>query len=158
MMARMLSWLGGPVARTLGVLLGAAGLVAGGHRRQALVLILAVGGAGGLNTATKKAVGRHRPISASAGGESFPSGHTSGTLALTGIGAYLVWRSTGDRVLALVIAVAGIPLTGLIGLSRLVLHEHYPGDVLGGYVLALAWLGVTMKLAARFLGSGRSAQ
>jgi hypothetical protein len=41
----------------------------------------------------------------------------SDTLALTGMGAYLAWRSTGDRVLVLTTALAGIPMTGLARVS-----------------------------------------
>jgi undecaprenyl-diphosphatase len=151
MFARVLSWVGGPIARTIFVLAGIAVLIVRGQRRQALLLALAVGGAAALNTVTKKVVGRDRPPAASADGASFPSGHTTGTLAFTGVGAYLVWRSTGERLLAIAIACLGLPVVGLIGLSRVVLREHHPGDIVGGYLLGAAWLAGLLKLAPRFL-------
>jgi undecaprenyl-diphosphatase len=148
--ARFVSWLGGPVARTVYVVLGTVWLFLHGRPRRALFLLAAVGGAGGLNTAVKKVVGRHRPASATADGRSFPSGHTTGTIVLTGTGAYLAWHQTGERELALVVALAGVPVAGLVGLSRVVLGEHYPGDVVGGSVLGGLWLAALLKLAPRF--------
>ena len=157
MIVRALSWLGGPVARSIFVLVGTGALIWRGQRRQALLLAATVAGAAASNTLTKKLVGRNRPDAASAKGQSFPSGHTTGTLVFTGMGAYLVWRSTGERLLAIVIACAGLPVIGLIGVSRVVLREHHPGDIVGGYVLGAAWLAGILKLAPRFLSAGRSA-
>jgi membrane-associated phospholipid phosphatase len=147
MFAKVLSWVGGPVARTIFVLVGTAVFWWRGKRRQALLLALSVGGAAVLNTIIKKLVRRHRPPAASADGASFPSGHTTGTLVFTGVGAYLVWRTTGERLLAIAIASVGLPVVGLVGLSRVALRDHYPGDVLGGYVLGVAWLAGILKLA-----------
>lgn len=157
MIPRSISWLGGPVARAVFVLTGAVTLVLRGQRGQAGLLVVTVAGAASVNSIVKKLVARDRPDAASAGGESFPSGHTTGTLVFTGIAAYLTWRSTGHRFLATAIAVAGIPLTGLIGVSRVVLHEHHPGDVVGGYLVGAAWLMMISKLAPRFLDLDRDA-
>lgn len=75
-------------------------------------------------------------------GYSFPSGHAEVSLALV-LSLYLllgVSQPRGNRfgpafwVLAL-----GLPWAFLVGLSRLYLQVHYPSDVLGGWVLAVAW-------------------
>jgi undecaprenyl-diphosphatase len=53
----------------------------------------------------------------------------------------LRWR-TWRRRLALVVGLGLLVL--LIGFSRLYLGVHYLSDVLAGYALALAWLGLCL--------------
>jgi undecaprenyl-diphosphatase len=151
MLSKSLSLLGGPVARVLLTVAGAIHFLWLGKWRAALLLAGSVAGAGVANTGVKKVVDRHRPAGADAGGESFPSGHTTGTLVFTTVGCYLVWRVSEERVLAVVLVSLGFPITSLVGLSRVVLRDHHPSDIVGSYVLGIAWLGLLLKLTHRFL-------
>jgi undecaprenyl-diphosphatase len=148
---RFASFVGDPVTRVLLVVIGAIYLLRKRQWREALLLSGAVAGAGAVNTLVKKATGRARPRQSDAGGKSFPSGHTTGTLVFTASSVYLLWHATGERILALVVGALGIPLTGLVGLSRILSGDHYPGDVAGSYVVGGLWLAVLVKAAPRLL-------
>ncbi len=118
------------------------------RRRIRLALYLTVTSVvGGLiDTAVKVLVNRPRPVVdhpiATALGKSFPSGHamsstvTYGALALV----FLPVLPRRWRPVAL-LAVVGVVLA--IGASRLFLGVHFVSDVVGGFVLGLAWLAAS---------------
>lgn len=115
------------------------------HRAYKLVLFLVVTSLGGglVDTVVKLAVGRPRPSLdepvATAFGKSFPSGHSMSSVICYGA-LYLVFASflrDGWRRLVAAVAVV-LPLT--IGLSRLALGVHFVSDVVGGFLLGIAWL------------------
>lgn len=115
----------------------------GAHHRLAAYL-LTTGLLGGIvDTAVKLAVNRDRPSLehpiASAHGKSFPSGHTM--LATYGYGCLLLaflplmpQRLRRPAIGAWLLSVA------VVGFARLGLGVHYITDVLGGFVLGMAWL------------------
>jgi len=76
-------------------------------------------------------------------GYSFPSGHTMGVMITCGMLA-LIWmrlapRARGKRVLVGMLA----GMIGLLTAAALVyIGVHYFTDVLGGWTLSVAWLGV----------------
>jgi undecaprenyl-diphosphatase len=73
---------------------------------------------------------------------SFPSGHAFTAVVLYGAllyGGWIRWSANWRRGL---LALATGLLIGTIGWSRLVLRVHYPTDVLGGYLLGIAWLAL----------------
>ncbi len=114
-----------------------------GRLRLALYLVATTLLGGAIDTVVKVVVDRDRPSLedpvATAHGQSFPSGH-----AMTSTVAY------GVLVLSFLPLVpkprrrwfvgGAVLLVLLIGLSRLALGVHYISDVLGGFVLGLAWL------------------
>jgi undecaprenyl-diphosphatase len=118
----------------------------GAHHRLAAYLVT-TGLLGGLvDTAVKVLVDRERPSLenpvATAHGKSFPSGHTM--LATYGYGCLLL------AFLPLTPARLHRPLIGvwlttvaLVAFARLGLGVHFISDVLGGFVLGLAWLAAT---------------
>lgn len=84
----------------------------------------------------KELIGRPRPEGRSLG---FPSGHATAASAYFFLAAYLVGKRidrAGARVVLLWIAAA--VLVVLVGLARIVLQAHWPGDALAGAVLGLA--------------------
>jgi diacylglycerol kinase family enzyme/membrane-associated phospholipid phosphatase len=104
----------------------------------------------------KNATGRERPDLlgrlAGADGLSYPSGHSSAGALLGGVlvvAAWLLLRRTWQRV---VLIVAGVAVTLLLGLNRLVLGVHFPSDVVGSYLLVTA----VLALVAATLGIGRA--
>lgn len=84
---------------------------------------------------------------------SFPSGHATVAIALYGFLAYMAIRFSRDFTRQVRIVVITIFFSILIGLSRIVLNEHYLSDVLGGYLVGALWLtvgiSVTEWLSAR---------
>ena len=81
---------------------------------------------------------------------SFPSGHAmlSSVVYLT-LAAALARTATRTRLKIYYLGVA-VALTGLIGCSRVYLGVHYPTDVLAGWSLGVAWVGICC-LAAYYL-------
>ena len=73
------------------------------------------------------------------GGNAFPSGHATASMALA-LSAVLV---AGSRWRPLV-AVVGALFAVAVSYSLLSLGWHYPSDVLGGYLVATAWTGVAV--------------
>jgi membrane-associated phospholipid phosphatase len=73
-------------------------------------------------------------------GTGFPSGHALGAMAIAAAAVVVAWRTH----LRWPVAVAALAFIGLVGLSRLYYPAHYPSDVVGGWMLGLAWV-----LAAR---------
>ena len=73
-------------------------------------------------------------------GFSFPSGHSSVALAFYGFLIYLVWTRFQNIKLKITLIVILLSLIILIGISRIYLGVHYFSDVLGGYLITLAYL------------------
>lgn len=111
------------------------------------VYLVATGlGALALDPAIKMLVGRLRPMVPTpvtmAPGYSFPSGHTLDSTVFYGVMLLvflpIIPRQLRKPAIGLVIA-----LLAAIGFSRVALGVHYPSDVIGGWLLGVAWLGVT---------------
>jgi membrane-associated phospholipid phosphatase len=143
---KAITWLGS--SGVLWTVIGAAALLLAFRRRWRLTIYLLVAGAGVLvlDPVLKSLVGRLRPVVAHpvayGQGNSFPSGHALGSIICYGA-LFLVflpamrgrWRRAFTAGIATLIA--------LIGISRILLGVHYVSDVLGGWALGVAWLGVT---------------
>ncbi|MEQ4304108.1 phosphatase PAP2 family protein [Plantactinospora sp. B6F1] len=143
---RAVTSLGGRPIMIWLVTIAVVGLLIRRQGRLAVYLIVTGLGALVLDPSLKELVGRLRPVVdipvASAPGNSFPSGHALGSMVA--YGALLLvflpamrprWRrlATG-LVIAVVVAV---------GVTRIALGVHYLSDVLAGWLLGLAWLGIT---------------
>ena len=81
---------------------------------------------------------------ASPGFHSFPSGHTAMSTFVYGFLAFLWARATphiGERLLAFALVLAWV---AMISIGRLRLGTHWPSDMIAGFVIAVAWLGVVI--------------
>ena len=140
---QLLSFLGKPI--WLWAMVGTAVAFLIHRRRYRLALFLVASGLGGgfVDTVLKQAVDRPRPELenpvATAFGKSFPSGHAMMSVVVYG-GLLLVFLPVVHRRWRVPVAAATAALVLAIGLSRLALGVHFVSDVLGGWVMGVAWL------------------
>ncbi len=134
------------LAVTLALLLGAR------LNRQAAFVATATLASMAASGIMKVVVSRPRPevVRQAPGSWSFPSGHTMSATGFAVALAIVLWPT---RWRWPVLTVAVVYAVG-IGLSRVYLAVHYPSDVLGGWSLSLAvvglvWLVVWERLDAR---------
>jgi membrane-associated phospholipid phosphatase len=118
-------------------------------RRAALGLLVAYAATQAIVTLVKVLVARDRPAGSDpldhVGGYAFPSGHSATAVAVYGALALIAARHLGPRARVAAIALA-IVLAAVVGTTRVYLGVHYPTDVLGGWLLGTAVLGVTWRL------------
>ena len=101
--------------------------------RAALFWCLTFGGLLALDVALKSLF--ERPSIAGSGEYSFPSGNAMASIALlVGITALMSRKSRGLHL------VGGLLVTAYGG-ALVYLSWHYPSDILGGWFLAIAWIG-----------------
>ena len=77
---------------------------------------------------------------------SFPSGHAAISAAFYGFLAYVVWRELPKWKYRLNIMFFWIALALAIGLSRLYLGVHFLSDIVGGYLVGLLWLAISISI------------
>ncbi|WP_223166278.1 phosphatase PAP2 family protein [Nonomuraea sp. SYSU D8015] len=143
------------------VLLGTLFLLIRREVRLAVYVVVTSLGAMTLYNVLKLLVGRLRPVVeepvAVAPGMSFPSGHAMSSLVSYGV-LLLVFAPTVPRRLRPVVVAVVVALVALVGFTRVALGVHYFTDVLGGWLLGLAWLGITAMAFRRWrLETGSSA-
>nr|WSW57769.1 phosphatase PAP2 family protein [Streptomyces sp. NBC_00998] len=142
----------GPVPYVCAV---AAGLIAGRGTRGR---VWAAAGALGflllvqaVRHAVLNGVARPRPPVADwavpASGYAFPSGHATTSAIVAGLLAWTAWRTATAATARFCWALAACWAIA-VGLSRIYLGVHWPTDVLGGWLYALAWLTAARAVAA----------
>ncbi|GAB2918672.1 phosphatase PAP2 family protein [Rhodococcus aerolatus] len=124
------------------------------HRRTAVLVAVGMLGAAVLSTGLKVLLDRPRPRPAvvldTAAGASFPSGHALTSVAAAALLLAVLAPRLRSAARAGLIAVAVLAVAA-VGASRLALADHFPSDVLGGWLLGAAWVGVSVLLAARLV-------
>jgi membrane-associated phospholipid phosphatase len=114
------------------------------HREAVLVILMLAAVTAG-SEGVKQLTGRPRPSGSGDGIPgvvfSYPSGHVLEVLTILGLLVVRNWRSS--RSLRLRLAFAGIVAieVALVAIARLALNEHYPTDVLAGFLGAVGALG-----------------
>ncbi|HEY3259425.1 MAG TPA: phosphatase PAP2 family protein [Pseudonocardiaceae bacterium] len=141
-----ISNLGGRPVMVWLIVIVVIGLLIRGRRRLAAYLVVTGIGALMLDPSLKLIVGRLRPVVdvpvTSAPGNSFPSGHALGSTVAYG-SLVLIFLPVVSRRLRPVLIAAFVTIVVLVGFTRVALGVHYVSDVLAGWLLGLAWLGVT---------------
>jgi len=129
------------------------------HRLLATGWLVAMAGNGALTKILKELFERVRPEHvhgiAQADGFSFPSGHSSASMAAYAMLAYLATHLL-PRPWHLPAVLAAGALIFTTGWSRVVLQVHYASDVLAGWLLAGTWVLCTvliMESVSRWRGS-----
>ena len=132
----------------LWTVIGVASVLLAFRKRWRLALYLLVTGAGALvlDPVLKSLVGRLRPVVAHpiayGTGDSFPSGHSLGSIVCYGAILLVFVPATRGRWRTAFITVI-TSLVALIGISRILLGVHYLSDVIGAWAVGITWLGVT---------------
>ncbi|WP_428909380.1 phosphatase PAP2 family protein [Niallia sp. Krafla_26] len=105
-----------------------------------VILLLAVALGNEMSKWLKEVVGRERPVTAElAETLSFPSGHAMVSFILYFISATFLISHFKSVKFKWGTGIMAFMMVTLIGLSRIVLQDHYPTDVLGGYTIGLIW-------------------
>lgn len=92
---------------------------------------------------------RKRPLSPllkAAKGLSFPSGHAIMAVTFYGLLVYILQHTIDINWLKSLATFLLIVLVLLIGFSRIYLRVHYASDVLGGFIIGLLWLMISLAV------------
>ena len=127
--------------------------------REALFIVLSVGGAAILNVLLKQLFQRPRPDVVTpvvtAHGFAFPSGHTMSSMALACAVALLCWRVRWR--FRLPVSIGALAFAFLVGASRVYLGVHYPSDVLAGWLVSFDLVVVVYLLLFKVRPAGEDA-
>lgn len=152
-LARVVTW-GGATAIVLPalVVVGAIGLRRGRPVRERLMagVVLATTAAAGVYVGllVNSWVGRARPPlsewAGAAGGPSFPSGHTAAATIFALCSAWDVTARTGPGRSRTIVWMCAVVWALTVGWSRVWLGVHWPSDVVGGLLYAVAWCALAL--------------
>ena len=154
LVAEKVTWLG-----TLGVLalfgvVALVVLVRAGRRDGAVLLTVIMAGAVVLENALKFSFQRVRPppfFGSEPLTYSFPSGHALFSLCFYCGLAIVVARAVQSAATRTGMWIATVLLVLAIGGTRIYLGVHYPSDVLGGYLVAIAWIAIVLFAEQRLI-------
>jgi len=146
--ARIVTRLGDwPLLLPLTLLAAVILLVARSWRRALLFALIVLGGRV-LVEVQKIELARARPDAAGrlvhVSSLSFPSAHAAYSM-ITWLAFALLLAPPRRRAAAVAAALA---VAAVVGLTRLVLHVHWPSDVIGGWAFGAAWTLLLVRLAA----------
>jgi membrane-associated phospholipid phosphatase len=146
---RWITELGAMPTLTAVAIVASGFMIAHGPRRYVLPLWLTVAGSQITTYSGKYIFDRPRPefiLDVTAATPSFPSGHTTGAMAVYGIIAYAILRDVTSQRARFDIAYWTGVLILLIGFSRIFLGVHFASDVAAGLLVGGFWLlaGVTV--------------
>lgn len=105
----------------------------------------------GLGQIVKLLFVRERPtlnVLIDIGGYSFPSGHSTVSIAFYGFLIYLCYKKIDNKLLKWFLIILQILLVLVIGYSRIYLGAHFPSDVIAGYLLGLSFVIIYIKVFA----------
>jgi undecaprenyl-diphosphatase len=143
---KAVTWLGS--SGVLWTVVGALAIILAIRRRWRLAIYLLLTSAGALvlDPILKSLVGRLRPVVAHpvahGTGDSFPSGHSLGSVVCYGA-VLLVFLPAARGRWRIAFITMTVSLVALIGMSRILLGVHYLSDVVAAWALGITWLGVT---------------
>lgn len=103
-----------------------------------------------INKAVKDAVERGRPLQGIEG-YSFPSGHAMMGILIYGLIIFFLTKHMNSQKVAKRYQLAITLIVLLIGVSRILLREHFLTDVLAGYSLGIMWLIVAFSSIRLFM-------
>lgn len=134
------------------IILGSAAYFLASYRWKLAVLVIGSSlAAAAYSTVLKLLFDRARPDIVDHGmatfTASFPSGHALLSAAILLTAGGLLSFGARYRQERVVIAIAAIFLTLIVGLSRIYLGVHWPSDVLAGWMFGTVWASLTLAVA-----------
>jgi membrane-associated phospholipid phosphatase len=137
----------------VGIIYGSIALLilAAGARWEAVASGFATLGAAGLNFLAKALVDRPRPpmdlvqVAHHLPGSSFPAGHVLNITAFVGFLCYLTCVRIAPSWPRTALIAFQLAMISMMGFARIYAGEHWPSDVLGGYLLGIVWLAATVE-------------
>jgi len=102
-----------------------------------------------LSQLTKVILQRERPLGIDlidATGFSYPSGHSMISMAYFGFISYLIYKKINHKIAKIFLILILFIIIFLIGFSRIYLGVHYLSDVIGGFLLSIAYLMIYINL------------
>lgn len=123
--------------------------------------LILIGGAAAVSTTAttlgKKLIDRNRPDHVAAvppyeHSPSFPSGHTLNSTVVIGLVVYLACLQVQRTVARVGMITAGALFVAAMGMSRVYLGHHWMTDVIVGWLLGLAWVGIVILAHRLFHG------
>ncbi|WP_407897596.1 phosphatase PAP2 family protein [Ferrigenium sp. UT5] len=157
-----LSWLGNTVPRLVLAGCGMMGLVLLHRWRSALFVAGVLSSGIVLSNALKYWIGRPRPHLVahldSVSTASFPSGHALNSTLFYLLLALILTRFIHSRSARWMLYAIASGLALLTGISRIALGVHYPSDVMAGWMIGGAWMGLWVAVVGTGLldENGRS--
>lgn len=79
-------------------------------------------------------------------GYSFPSGHSMVSMAFYGYLVYLIYKYVKNKYIKWTSITLLSILIFLIGISRIYLGVHYTSDVVGGFLISIAYLIIYINI------------
>ena len=138
-----LSALGSAVIATSIVVIATAYLALAHRRRHAMMVAICGMGAPAVMELLKQFHERPRPSVVTPVdptiGLSFPSGHTLAATAIYLTLGVLIASAADQRRIKIFVMAVAVLLAFLVGFTRVYLGAHYPTDVVGGWMVGLAW-------------------
>ena len=119
------------------------------NKKISLYILINLTSAFIINETVKSIFVRSRPIGINLieeTGFSFPSGHSMVSLSFYGFIAYLLYKNAKNKYVKTIIIISLALLVLLIGFSRIYLGVHYLSDVIGGFLLALIYLTIYIRI------------
>lgn len=85
-------------------------------------------------------------------GYSYPSGHMFVSSAFYFYILYLINKKISNKIIKCILFIMTTLLILLIGFSRIYLGVHYTTDIIGGLLMAMAYLMIYIKITDKFIG------
>jgi undecaprenyl-diphosphatase len=140
--ARVVTWAGSAFLLVPLALIACLALSRAGLRREALAVVLSLGGAMLISDWVKLLVSRPRPPVEhlqAATGSSFPSGHATQASAFWFSLVFALPAAAASPKVTRVTAGLALLIVLTVAASRVYLGVHYPGDVVAGMLLGTGW-------------------
>ena len=152
---RLITFFGEGLVLAVAVTLLAILFLLAERKHAALLLAVAMAGAGLLDNLLKHLFHRPRPApffgTPLPGSYSFPSGHALTSCCFFVVMAVLLAEREQRHHVRIAIWLGAAMLAAAIGLSRIYLGVHYATDVIAGYTFALIWLYVVVRIFRRYV-------
>jgi membrane-associated phospholipid phosphatase len=146
------SWTGFPPQSWLVFGVVVVGLAVLGYRWAAVVAAIAAVGSGELYFFIEQLVARPRPsadlvhVAGSLPMTGFPSGHVATFTAVFGFAAFVAYRRLSPKAARWVPVALAAMLMGLMIFARIYSGQHWPSDVLAGWLLGMLCLTALGRL------------